>query len=176
MSPPVQRFTSPSSQRPTSPPAHRDAPELTVDQILAMNHTKRCKRCTKYYKEDQSKSACKYHSGTYRLAYESSIAPIRFSSWSCCGGLERDSAGCKLGDHIEDRETTAKLHMYDNLAAQAPQPQYTSEEPITNDLIDLNFKVEEIKVITIISRKLNFSLNLLKKLGLFKRLLVLIKL
>jgi hypothetical protein len=149
MSPPVQRLTSPSAQRPSSPSLRRDAPELstspkpmpTIDQILAMNHTKRCKRCSKYYKEDQVTGFCKYHPGTYRIAYESSIAPIRYSTWSCCTGMERETPGCKQGDHVEDRETTAKLHMYDNIASQMPQAASIVEENNNSDLID--FKSED---------------------------------
>lgn len=63
--------------------------------------TKRCINCHQYYHASNNTSkSCVYHTGVLRDVYTSqAVSGALKRKWSCCGS--DDSAGCKVGKHVE---------------------------------------------------------------------------
>jgi hypothetical protein len=88
---------------------------------------KRCRLCGTFYNDYENLAGtqpCRYHPGMFR-----SPRPGWPSRWTCCHSGDASDRGCKAGRHVEDRDTTKRLQIYENLIkAMLPFPSLSQSE------------------------------------------------
>eukprot|EP01114_Cavostelium_apophysatum_P014951 TRINITY_DN3990_c0_g1_i1.p1 TRINITY_DN3990_c0_g1~~TRINITY_DN3990_c0_g1_i1.p1 ORF type:complete len:414 (-),score=85.61 TRINITY_DN3990_c0_g1_i1:76-1317(-) len=142
----VPQKTRPSKDEPTvfATSPIRSTPKPLDPSVEAFSiQQKKCKKCAKFYKEDENAfDACKFHPGHYKALYTSRMAVGSYIAYSCCKASSRSAAGCKIGRHLECETTTAAMKQFAEAAEAARSEsgrRLSSSGTAEENLIDLQF-------------------------------------
>ena len=100
---------------------------------------KRCSNCGIYYKQiDNSMNSCRFHPGKFT----SSTKMSALSKWSCCRDFDKNSKGCKVQSHLEDKKTSAILSKFGMNSLQ----QRDNTSSTLNNLNDNNINFQNFEL------------------------------
>jgi len=97
--------------------------------------TKRCMRCSAYYRDTDlpAQLECHFHTGKFKTVLTLHTYGVTTGKWTCCKSDKVNSLGCNTGHHVEDKTTTQLLNRFNSLSQEGSTSpsQVAVSQPVT---------------------------------------------